>query len=193
MREMVILPATAKQRERMEPSKTRKFDLDRKASQNRRKKNDHVLVNDPGHVRVNVRKDLVHVAGAEAEIGREKVARDQEIVKDPVQEIIKRRARRIGEVAIGTRRRKLQETTTRRKLVTSRVARSRKRSWNLSTWRSPTLLKSRDNASHSGRISLFSSKTILFRDFFYKLNLLIISYDIVLVGPRGPCQRHQED
>jgi len=141
MREMVILPATSKQRERMEPSKTRKFDLDRKASQNRRKRNDHVLANDPGHDLVNVQKDLVHVAGVEAEIGREKVARDQEIVKDPVQEIIKRRARRIGEVVIGTRRRKLQETTTRRRLVTSRVARSRKRSWNLSTWRSPTLLK----------------------------------------------------
>merc|ERR1719449_452474 len=99
----------------MGPSKTKKFDLDRKASQNRRKKNDLVLAN-----------GLVHGGEVGVEIGREKVARDQEIVKDPVREIIKRRARRTEEVAIGTRRRKLQETTTRRRLVTSRVERSRK-------------------------------------------------------------------
>jgi len=191
MREMVIL--TSKQREKMEPLKMRKSDLDRKANQNRRKKNGLVLANDPDHVLANVRKDLVHGGEVGVEIGREKVARDQEIVKDPVQEIIKRRARRTVEVAIGTRRRKLQETTTRRKLDTSRVERSRKRSWNPSTWRSLTRLRLRDYASFTGRISLFPSKTILFRDFFYKLNLLIISYDIVLVGPRRPCQRHQED
>lgn len=144
---------TPKQRERTGPSKMRKFDLDRRVSRSRRKKNDLVLANDPGLVLVNVLKDLDHGAEAEVETGREKVGPDPEIVKDLVPEITRKRAKRREGVETGTRRRKLQETTTRRRLVTSREGR-RKRSWSRSTWRSPTRLRSRAPASsYPGRIS----------------------------------------